>query len=301
MPVPSSNFLLFQSDYPDKDFSTESGILDVLDFETIDKRGSIRGTWMEYIHSAIDRINDTNGKKIVLYLCKHKGKKVTRDQIEKDLNLDIKQGELEKRMKALVKSDIIEQGTSNFSYQAVGDNIFDKVFRSIYQEEIDGFDPKEIKNEYQLLYRKLQGKFNQYKGAFSEYVIINCFRHRAFKQNDTYTALINNLPEDFCFVEYESIWSYSASPVHKKDIQVDIFAKANNNAYSIIGEVKNRKAKFSVKEAQLFLAKALEVKKLENVGKSLFFVFSSAGFFKNTIQFFKKNNIAWSNDKTFLE
>ncbi|KPA17824.1 ATPase domain protein, prokaryote domain protein, partial [Candidatus Magnetomorum sp. HK-1] len=57
---------LFQSDYQEKDFSKEQGILDVLDFETLDKRGGIRGTWMEYIHSAIDRINDTNGKKIIL-------------------------------------------------------------------------------------------------------------------------------------------------------------------------------------------------------------------------------------------
>jgi hypothetical protein len=71
--------------------------------------------------------------------------------------------------------------------------------------------------------------------------------------------------------------------------------------YSLIGEVKNRKAKFSEKEAKIFLAKALEVKNLENIGKSLFFIFSSGGFFKNTIQFLKKNNIAWSEDSTFLE
>jgi len=293
---------LFQSDYPDKDFSTESGILNVLDFETTDKRGSIRGTWMEYIHSAIDRINDINGKKIVLYLCKNKGKKITRTQIEKELNLDMNSGELEKRMQALVKSDIIEQGTSYFSYQAVGDNIFDKVFRGVYQEEIDGFDPQTIKNEYQLLYRKLQGEFNKYKGEYSEYVIINCLRHRAFKQNEYYKSLINNLPDDFCFVDYESIWSYSASPVYKKDIQVDIFAKANSDEeYSLIGEVKNRKAKFSEKEAKIFLTKALEVKKLENASNALFFVFSSGGFFKNTIEFLKNNNIAWSDDSTFLE
>ncbi|KPA14711.1 hypothetical protein MHK_005082 [Candidatus Magnetomorum sp. HK-1] len=226
---------------------------------------------------------------------------IPRDQIEKELNLGMKNGELEKRLKAFVKSDIIEQGTSDFRYQAVSDNIFEKVFRGVYQEEIDGFDPKEIRNEYQQLYRKLQGEFNKYKGEFSEYLIINCLRHRAFKQNDFYVALINNLPDDFQFVDYESIWSYSASPVHKKDIQVDIFAKAGGDDYSLIGEVKNRKAKFSVKEAKIFLAKALKVQQLENVSKALFFVFSAGGFFQNTIQFLKENKIAWSDDKTFLE
>jgi hypothetical protein len=292
---------LFHSEYQEKNFSNEQGILDVLDFETLNKRGDIRETWLEYILSAIDRINDSNGKKIILYLCKHKEKMIPRDQIEKELNLGMSNGELEKRLKAFVKSDIIEQGTSDFRYQAVSDNIFEKVFRGIYQEEIDGFDPKEIRNEYQQLYRKLQGKFNKYKGEFSEYVIINCLRHRAFKQNDFYVALINNLPDDFRFVDYESIWSYSASPVHKKDIQVDIFAKANGDDYSLIGEVKNRKAKFSVKEAKVFLEKALEVQQLENISKAVFFVFSAGGFFQNTIQFLKENKIAWSDDKKFLE
>ncbi|KPA09253.1 hypothetical protein MHK_010546, partial [Candidatus Magnetomorum sp. HK-1] len=61
---------LFHSEYQDKEFSNEQGILDVLDFETLDKRGDIRETWLEYILSSIDRINDTNGKKIILYLCK---------------------------------------------------------------------------------------------------------------------------------------------------------------------------------------------------------------------------------------
>jgi hypothetical protein len=55
---------LFYSEYQTKDFSSEQGVLDVLDFETLDKRGDIRETWLEYILSSIDRINDTNGKKL---------------------------------------------------------------------------------------------------------------------------------------------------------------------------------------------------------------------------------------------
>ena len=199
-----------------------------------------------------------------------------------------------------MKSDIIEQGISNFSYHEVQDNIFDKVFRGVYQEEIDGFTPEKIKNEYRILYKKLQGKFNKYKGEFSEYVIINRLKHRAYKQNDLYISMMNNLPDDFIFVEYSTIWAYSASPVHKKDIQVDVFAKAEEDQYSLIGEVKNRKAKFSLKEAKEFLDKALQVKKLENISKLVFLVFSANGFYKNTIKFFNDNGIAWSDDKRLL-
>ncbi len=292
---------LFQSEYPDKDFSAEKGLLEVLDFETMDKRGGIRGTWMEYIHSVTDRINDANGKKIILYICKNKERKVTRDEIRNDLGLSMSDKELEKRLKAFVKADIIEQGTSYFSYHAVQDNIFDKVFRGVYQEEIDGFTPEKIKNEYRILYKKLRGQFNKYKGEFSEYVIINHLKHRAYKRNDLYISMMNNLPEDFRFAEYSTIWSYSASPVHKKDIQVDVFAQAEDGEYSLIGEVKNRKAKFSLKEAKVFFEKASEVKALESLDRALFFVFSAEGFTKGAIKFFDDNGIAWSCDKRFLD
>ena len=105
----------------------------------------------------------------------------------------------------------------------------------------------------------------------------------------------------FWIVRYLTIWSYSASPVHKKDIQVDVFAKAKDDQYSLIGEVKNRKTKFSLKEAKEFLQKTLEVRKLENIDKTVFFVFSLSGFYKTAIKFFNDNDIAWSTDKRFLE
>ena len=113
--------------------------------------------------------------------------------------------------------------------------------------------------------------------------------------------ILNNIPDDFNFVEYNSIWAYSASPVYKKDIQIDIFARAEDDQYTLIGEVKNRKAKFSLKEAKEFLGKALEVQKLENIDKAVVFVFSASGFFKNTLKFLKDNEIAWSDDLRMLD
>jgi len=102
-------------------------------------------------------------------------------------------------------------------------------------------------------------------------------------------------------VEYKSVWSYSASPIYKKDIQVDILAIAENNDYSLIGEVKNRKAKFSLKEAKEFFNKAQEVIDLEKVANPILFVFSSGGFFKNTLKYLKDKNFVWSEDERFLE
>ncbi len=89
--------------------------------------------------------------------------------------------------------------------------------------------------------------------------------------------------------------------VHQRDFQIDVLARAKSGKeYSLIGEVKNRKGKFSVKETAEFLEKAEELKELEGVEKAVLFVFSSGGFYKNTIQYLEKRGVAWSEDPRWL-
>ena len=120
---------IIRSEYEDKDLTTVQGLTATLEFETLDDHGTIKSTWMEYVKTAFSKVNDRNAKRIVLHLCKHKGQQVTRKELLEKLNLDIPDGELEGKLDALVKADIIQQGQSNFDYQAVQDNVFDKVFR----------------------------------------------------------------------------------------------------------------------------------------------------------------------------
>ncbi|MDM8550072.1 hypothetical protein QUF72_08350 [Desulfobacterales bacterium HSG2] len=112
---------------------------------------------------------------------------------------------------------------------------------------------------------------------------------------------MQNLPDDFGFTEYKSVWSYHSPPLHEPEFQIDVFARAGEKEYSLIGEVKNRKVKFSVKEAKEFREKAGELMQLENVGKAVLFVFSVSGFFKNTLTYLKQHGIAWTSDKRWLE
>ena len=297
---------LFRSKYAGKDFTTEKGILSTLEYETLHKEGSIKGTWMEYAYYAMDEANDVNAKKMVLYLCKHREREVTRRELKEKLNLKISDSELEKRLKILVKADIIEQGSSNFDYQGVQDNIFDKIFRGVYQKEIQTFETKDITNEYKALSEKLLaknksllGEYSNFKGKFAEYLLIDNLRYQVLKAN--FKGTLKGLPEDFEFVEYESVWSYSASPVHKKDLQIDILARAEAEEYTLIGEVKNRKAKFSIKEAKIFMKKAQEVMELENINKAVLFVFSINGFHKNALAYLTKNKIAWASQQVWIE
>ena len=68
---------------------------------------------MEYIAGAFPQINDRNAKNIVLHLSKHRDRELTRTDLLEELNLDMTDAELEKKLKALVKADIINQGASN--------------------------------------------------------------------------------------------------------------------------------------------------------------------------------------------
>jgi hypothetical protein len=109
-------------------------------------------------------------------------------------------------IKALIKSDIIEQGKSNYYYRGLQDNIFDKVFRRVYADDIADFDPGEINDEYKTLfielnkeYNKIQGEYNYFKGQFAEFIILHYLKYRAWKQNKTFCKMMENLPQDFEF------------------------------------------------------------------------------------------------------
>jgi hypothetical protein len=156
---------IIRSRYKQKDLTTIKGLTDTLEFETLDNRGTIKSTWMEYVLYAFKQVNGKNSKNIVLYLCQHRDREVTRAELLEKLPLDMDDAELELKLKALVKGDIISQGQTNFDYKGIQDNIFDKVFRGVYQDEIEHLDIKDISKEYakslekmKRQYRRLQGK-----------------------------------------------------------------------------------------------------------------------------------------------
>ena len=300
---------IFRSLYKQKNLCTVEGLTETLEFETLNNQGIIKLTWMEYVTKAFKQVNDRNAKKIVLHLFKHKGRELTREDILKQLNLGMTDEELEKKMEALVKGDIIEQGVSNYRYRAVGDNIFDKVFRGVYQDEIEHLDPGDIKKEYtrsfeKLMrqYRSLQGKYNYHKGYFAEYLILDELKYRARRKNDLLKTITRNLPADFNFCEYLQVWKYDFAPEYSRGFNIDIFARAAAPGdYSIIGEVKSRDTrKFSKEETVEFERKFAEVKKQEKIDRALGFIFSRNGFTEEAEAYCKEKGIACGDDERWL-
>jgi hypothetical protein len=154
---------IIRSSSRNKDLTTVKGLTETLEFETLKDRGAIKSTWMEYVKSAFSKVNGPNAKKIVLYLCQHREREVTRKELLEKLPLDIDDAELEEKLEALVRADIIKQGQTNFDYQGVQDNIFDKVFRGVYQKEIEHFDVGEIKKNTLKLLKNCRSNTGLYK------------------------------------------------------------------------------------------------------------------------------------------
>src|SRR6056297_1678472 len=121
-----------------KDYTIDDNIIQVYEKEI--QQGEIYGTWMEYMYKTFNTVNKANSKRIMLYLFQE-GEERTRTQIKKALNLPFSDEELENRLEALVKGDLISHGESHFDYKITNDKTYELFFRNIYQKEIDHFVP----------------------------------------------------------------------------------------------------------------------------------------------------------------
>jgi len=155
----------------EKDLTTRAGVRDALTFETIGGQGEIAAVWGEYLADAIARVNDQNAHKMVLYLASYDPEERTRKQIKEDLKIEISDPELDKRLKQLVKADILAQGSSNFRFRGLGDPIFAMVFRRIYGEEIEQISVASIDEDFKQQLASAKGLASLHKGRAAEFKV----------------------------------------------------------------------------------------------------------------------------------
>ncbi len=153
----------------EKDLTTEAGVRDALTFETVIDQGDIANVWGEYLADALERVNDQNARRMVLYLAKHEPEERTRRQIREDLGLTMAEAQLEKRLKQLVMADILARGSSNFHYRGLGDRVFAMVFRRIYGSELDLVSVEEIDEDFKHELASLKGQLAVYRGELAEH------------------------------------------------------------------------------------------------------------------------------------
>ncbi len=155
----------------EKDLTTEEGVRDALTLETTAGKGAVARMWGEYLAAAFPRLNGKSARKIVLHLAAKEPEERSRRQIRTDLELDMPDDELDKRLHQLVKADILADGSSNFHFRGLGDRVFAMVFRRIYGAEIDDMSVKEIEDEFKQELATAKGQAAHHKGSAAEYKV----------------------------------------------------------------------------------------------------------------------------------
>jgi len=91
---------ILESEWPKRDFSSFSGIVNTFANEIIDKKSDLHRTWLENINSTLSKVNDKYARKILLMLSKERGKEYARDEIMKEIEWpEDKEADLEKTFK----------------------------------------------------------------------------------------------------------------------------------------------------------------------------------------------------------
>src|SRR6056297_3270514 len=256
-----------------KDYTIDDNIIQVYEKEI--QQGEIYGTWMEYMYKTFNSVNKVNSKRIMLYLFQE-GEERTRVQIKKALNLPFSDEELENKLEALIKGDLISHGQSHFDYKITTDKTYELFFRNIYQKEINHFVPditKEIK--------RAMGKDNYMKGKYQEFLIKEKLK-KPFNLKDLCEPEINE------HITPKEIKEREIRKIGLKQYEIDLMIKCANKREIWI-DVKSTKNRYGKNEQKRWLSIVNQVK--ENDDHVLFMVYSQNGFTKGTKETLIENGI----------
>jgi hypothetical protein len=279
--------ILFGGNYlGKKDFQDMNNIIDVYDYQI--KNGEIRDTWLEYLYFAFDEINNLNSKRIVLYLFNANGEERTRQQILDDLKLDMTDGELEKKLKALVQADIISQGQNNFRYKISQDKIYELVFRNIYQEEIDKVG-KEIKTEL----KREMGKLGYHWGHFVEYMFERKLCNGFNLQDVSYNGKDRHI-----LIRGEVYRNYIVKLNKLKNMEIDIYGHLESGEEIFI-EVKSGQRKTGAREIEKYIRFKKNLEQQTVARPAVILIYSLAGFTESAVKKLAQSSIYYGDEDKF--
>ncbi len=190
---------VIQSHYPQRDFTELERVHETVTYELSNRKVGFSRTWAEYIDNALDRINDTHARKILLFLTKNAHQDWTHKEIAKALKLDIDLKELLRKLWHLVHSDLIAEGPSDIRFQGLQDGTLYLVLRESFEEEVKEFAPpltEDFQRQIQELQgqkKRLQGKLNQMAGKIAEDLLASELRTR---KRVRLADFFEGLPED---------------------------------------------------------------------------------------------------------
>ncbi|MGB0384574.1 MAG: hypothetical protein ACPGWR_07095 [Ardenticatenaceae bacterium] len=228
------------SNYSEKDLTTETGVINTVNYEIISRHSQMSKTWAEYIESTLDRVNDIHGKNILLHLSKNSDRYWTHRELKSELQLELPLNEIKRRLVLLAESDVIERGVSDIDFRGLQDGTLNLILRNRFEKEIKQFVPdlrvdfqKQI-DELKKDKSHLRGKLSQLTGKFAEYQLLTEFRSKKrFSLSAYFDGVVDERSLNIIDVRERFIFQRDDG----KRIEIDLHAKSSDGRVVLV-EVK---------------------------------------------------------------
>jgi hypothetical protein len=273
-------YCVIQSQYREKDLTTQEGVINTVNYEISDNKAQMSLTWGEYLEKTLDRINNKNAKKLLLYLNKHNDRYWTPQQLKDEIPLNLEVDEIQKELIIFSKIDVIERGASRIQFRGLQDGTLNLVLRNWFEEEIEGFAPdfsKEFTQTIEKLQaetRSLRGKLGYYTGIVGEHLLATAFRSKKrFGLSDFFDNVTD--PTELNITKVRE--RFPLQREDGKNMEIDIVAESNCGRVILV-EVRKKKIKMGSKEMEDFWEK-VEAYKLLFPEKIVLPAFLSLGDF----------------------
>ena len=255
---------------------------------------------MEYVAEGLERVNDINGKRIILYLARYGDEERTRDQIKADLKLELSDKELADKLFMLEQADLIAPGSSNFRFKGLGDPIFEVIFRKCFAEEIENVDTARVSREFEEDMKKLKRQLAWHKGTAGEYRVMFYLQQAIQKGRDAGEIMFEPVP-GFCLANLAHLGKKTFHIDQTNSRIVDMFGKSSReDGMDLIVEVKTWESTISTEAVQNFLAMKQDIEpQLQR--PTAFLLYSEQGFTPEQEKLMRDNQIMWTTHAKLIK
>ncbi|MDJ0837308.1 MAG: hypothetical protein QNK37_12380 [Acidobacteriota bacterium] len=164
---------IIRSKCPDRDLTTRAGVIRTVDFETSDDAAEMVTGWRSWFERSLKRINQQHAKKMLLFLTRNPDRIYTAKSLKEVMKLDLSEHEIEERLVALYKANLIRGRFSN-EFMGLKDGTFHLLLLRRLATELATLDP-EADGGIEFLVNKLTGEkkalqnqLNQVSGRLAE-------------------------------------------------------------------------------------------------------------------------------------
>jgi DNA-binding Lrp family transcriptional regulator len=296
---------VIQSDFINKDLTTDQGVIDTVHYEISDSDSNMSGTWREYIDQTLEDINNIHAKRILLHMSKDPNRIWIPKELIDTLHLEISEQEVLDRLRKLERADLIKKGNADIEFKGLNDGTLHLVLRTRYAREIDDFDPDvrtdfkktldEMKSEMNQLKADkstISSKYNLLKGQFAEHHLASAFKS---KKRFSLLEFFHNVPDTTQLNIIDVRTRLIIQRPDGKNMEIDIIAESSCGRVVLV-EIKNWKKKVGVNVIKDFIEKVKVYGRLHSDKTPVPCIWSKQGFSKQSIQMCELHRIAMADN-----